>query len=47
MAKPELLKQFDLRGEALEEKVREYLQGESVEPVDELLRDSVVDFEEA
>ncbi len=46
MAKPELLKQFDLRGESLEEKVREYLQGESVERVDEILRDSVVDFEE-
>ncbi|NRA75602.1 MAG: 30S ribosomal protein S1, partial [Planctomycetes bacterium] len=28
------------------EKVREYLQGESVETVDEILRDSVVDFEE-
>ncbi|MEE2889525.1 MAG: 30S ribosomal protein S1, partial [Planctomycetota bacterium] len=46
MAKPELLKQFDLRGESLEEKVREYLDGESVETVDEILRDSVVDFEE-
>ena len=46
MAKPELLKQFELRGEALEEKVREYFQGESLETVDEILRDSVVDFEE-
>ncbi|MGE4618202.1 MAG: 30S ribosomal protein S1 [Planctomycetota bacterium] len=46
MAKPELLKQFDLRGDSLEAKVLDYLQGESVERVDEILRDSVVDFEE-
>jgi len=46
MARPELLKQFDLRGDTLEKKVEEYLEGNSLENVDEILRDSVGDFEE-
>ncbi|OUU23576.1 MAG: bifunctional 4-hydroxy-3-methylbut-2-enyl diphosphate reductase/30S ribosomal protein S1 [Planctomycetia bacterium TMED53] len=46
MAKPELLKQFDLRGESLDDKVNDYLQGDSIDKVDEILRDSVIDFEE-
>ena len=46
MAKPELLKQFDLRGESLDDKVNDYLQGDSIDRVDEILRDSVIDFEE-
>ncbi len=46
MARPELLKQFDLRGDTLEKKVEEYLDGNSLENVDEILRDSVGDFEE-
>ena len=46
MAKPELLKQFDLMGDSLEDKVNDFLQGDSIDKVDEILRDSVIDFEE-
>ena len=46
MAKPELLKQFDLKGDSLEDKVNDFLQGDSIDKVDEILRDSVIDFEE-
>lgn len=46
MARPELLKQFDLRGDALEEATEEFLGGSSLENVEEILIDSIGDFEE-
>ena len=36
MAKPELLKQFDLKGDSLEDKVNDFLQGDSIDKVDEI-----------
>jgi len=44
--RPELLKQFDLRGDSLEKKVEEYLDGDSLDNVEEILLDSIGDFEE-
>ena len=44
--RPELLKQFDLRGDSLEKKVEEYLEGDSLDNVEEILLDSIGDFEE-
>ncbi|MEE2856470.1 MAG: S1 RNA-binding domain-containing protein [Planctomycetota bacterium] len=46
MARSELLKQFDLRGDALEEGVKEFLGDSSLDNVDEILRESIGDFEE-
>jgi len=46
MARPELLKQFDLRGDALEEATEEFLGGSSLENVEEILIESIGDFEE-
>ena len=46
MVRPELLKQYDLQGDALEEATEEFLGGSSLENVEEILIESIGDFEE-
>jgi len=46
MVRPELLKQYDLQGDALEEATEKYLGGSSLENVEEILIESIGDFEE-
>ena len=45
-ARPDLLKKFDLRGDALEKEVEEFLGEDSLDNVEKTLLDSIGDFEE-